>query len=325
MNYEIIATLGPASNSPQTWQEMLSAGATGFRLNTSHLSLAELVGWLAQLDAFFSDIAARVPVTLDLKGSKWRLGRFPDFTLIEGQRVMLTLADETVLPGCLPVPHVDFFAALGQSDGQIVLNDAKIRLALLSTDEASATAQVIAGGQIAARKGITLPETSFRVERLSETDRAIFERAASFAGVHFAISYLRDAAELALYRRQMPAPAFLIAKLERGLAVAQTAQIARHCDALWLCRGDLGAELGLPGMAAAAAKVIRGAMKLPKPLYLAGQVLEHMTTQPTPTRSEVSCIYDALAAGCRGVVLSDETAVGQYPVEAVAAAAMFRR
>jgi pyruvate kinase len=119
-------------------------------------------------------------------------------------------------------------------------------------------------------------------------------------------------------------PAYLIAKLEREPAVAQAAAIAAHADALWLCRGDLGAEMGLAPMAAAVRRFSAGAGDYAVPVIMAGQVLEHMTGEPTPTRSEVCYLYDTLQSGYSGFVLSDETATGRYPVESVQAAAMFR-
>ena len=181
-------------------------------------------------------------------------------------------------------------------------------------------------------KGITLPGVQFRVELLSSKDRAIFERTRALPGARFAISYVRDAAEMRRYnsllstpeRKPGGAPPYLIAKLERPSALEEVTGICAACDEVWLCRGDLGAEMGLPGMAQAAHVFQSGVRSVSKPALLAGQVFEYMTTHAAPTRSEVCCLYDALQAGYQGVVLSDEAAVGRYPVESVRAAAMFR-
>jgi pyruvate kinase len=116
----------------------------------------------------------------------------------------------------------------------------------------------------------------------------------------------------------------LIAKLERPDAVARASAIARSADELWLCRGDLGAEMGLRDMARAAHELSKDVPSLSVPVMLAGQVLEHMTDHESPTRSEVCSLYDALHAGYCGVVLSDETAIGRFPVESCRAAALFR-
>lgn len=321
MDYEIIATLGPASEAETTWRAMLHAGATAFRLNTSHLSLDRLAAWLERYQACFG--SSPVPLVLDLQGSKWRLGDFSAFELATGQVIRLVFATSADRPGILPVPHADFFRAAHQSSGQMALNDAKILLTLESAGEDGLTARVVRGGEISAHKGITFTALEYRVEALSEKDRAILAATRGLTGVRYAISYIRDAAEMTRYRGLIH-DSYLIAKLERGPAIAEARQVAGYADEVWLCRGDLGAELGLKEMAAAVAQISAQVRDLNVPSMMAGQVLEHMTTHPTPTRSEVCYLHDTLWRGYRGVVLSDETATGRYPVESCLAAAMFR-
>jgi pyruvate kinase len=323
MNYSIVATLGPASSEPVIWQALLASGATGFRLNTSHLTIPELLGWLERLAPFTRIAAPAVVIVLDLQGSKWRLGRFPAEALAEGQVVELVCAETSPTARVLPVPHPDFFQAAPLSSGEIVLNDAKIRLALEMAGETRLTARVVQGGEIAARKGITYTASPHRQERLSEQDREILVQTRGIENLQYAISYVRDGLEMAHYRAGMD-ELKLIAKLERRPALEDVVEIARLADEVWLCRGDLGAELGFRGMAEAAARLSRMVGKLDAPALLAGQVLEHMTGCATPTRSEISCIYNALEQGYQGVVLSDETAIGRYPVESCRAAALFR-
>lgn len=323
MNYEIYVTLGPATAAPQLWQRLLDAGATAFRLNTSHLSLNQLAGWLEQIGSYFNGIGKTIPVALDLQGSKWRLGDFAPYNLVPGQQILFRHGETAAGQHILPVPHADFFQAVPQSNGEITLNDAKIHLTVLSAARDEVVAQVKTGGLISPHKGISLPGTTFRIEQLSEKDRQIIRQTRELSFIRYAISYVRDKAEMARYRSWMDG-SYLIAKLERQPAVDEPAAIAAYADECWLCRGDLGAELGLPGMAAAAHRLNRQAAALGVPFYLAGQVLEHMAEHENPTRSEITAIYDALACGCRGLVLSDETAVGKFPVEACQAAAMFR-
>ena len=323
MDYEIVATLGPSSASPDVWQRLLAAGATAFRLNTSHLSLPELHAWLDGLGAFFDAREAQTALVLDLQGSKWRLGTFPTATLVAGQEVELVLGETSRSGLALPVPHADFFRAAQASSGEIVLNDAKIRLALEEAGEQLLLARVLLGGEISSRKGITYTDSAYRQEQLNEIDRAILAQTSGLDCVRYAISYVRDALEMERYRAQLGGRR-LIAKLERAPALREALLIARLVDEVWLCRGDLGAELGLRGMAEAAASFAEQAPGLAAPALLAGQVLEHMTHNPTPTRSEVCYLYEALQKGFRGVVLSDETAVGEYPIESCQAAAMFK-
>jgi pyruvate kinase len=318
--YQIIATLGPATPDETAWAGLLEAGASGFRLNTSHLTLAQLDDWLTRLAGFYQ--RQPVSVTLDLQGSKWRLGKFAPFMLTAGQTVELILVDHTNQPNTLPVPHADFFHAASASNGEIVLNDAKSRLQLEAVAANHLAARVILPGEISPHKGIIFAAADFRVEGISEKDQAILRQTDGLGFVRYAISYVKDAIEMATYRQRCPGK-HLVAKLERQPAVDEAAAMAAFADELWLCRGDLGAELGLPGMAAAAYQFARQVRGLPVPALLAGQVLEHLTSHPTPTRTEVCALYDALQHGYAGVVLSDETAIGQHPLEAVRAASLF--
>lgn len=324
MDYQIIATLGPSSDGEPTWQAMLAAGTTGFRLNTSHLSLPQLEAWIERLGAFLATQDPPPPTVLDLQGSKWRLGQFPECTLADGQRVTLVCAVSADRPNVLPVPHPDFFRAAPMSSGEIVLNDAKLRLALESQGLDALSARVTAGGAILSRKGITYTASTYRQESLGEMDRAVLRHTQHLVGIRYALSYVKDALEMAHYRTQIGRSLYLIAKLERRPAVDEAAQVAESADELWLCRGDLGAELGPKDMAAAVHRFSERVSTMPVPVLLAGQVFEHMTDHAAPTRSEVCAVYDALMRGYRGFVLSDETAIGRDPVESCRMAALFR-
>jgi pyruvate kinase len=303
---------------------MLDAGVTAFRLNTSHLTLAQLQQWLAQLTPFLMARNPAPPLVLDLQGSKWRLGEFPTRTFEAGEPIDLVYAATSDRPTALPVPHLDFFQAAPVSSSEIVLNDAKIKLVREAIGAESIRARVITGGELSARKGITFTTSDYRQENLSDKDRAILAQTRQLPFVRYAISYIRDAEELRKYRTHFGEAAYLIAKLERQPAIDETTQIAEIADELWVCRGDLGAELGLRAMAEAVRRFSNTIGDLIIPAFMAGQVLEHMTAQPTPTRSEVCYLHDVLLDGYRGVVLSDETAIGRYPIESCRIAAMFR-
>ncbi len=324
MKYDIIATLGPVSREEEIWAAMASAGATAFRLNTSHLSLPELEIWLERLEHWQASRGERLPLALDLQGSKWRVGQFAAFELAAGQPVELVFGEASDRAGVLPVPHADFFKAAQVSSGELALNDAKIRLRVEQHAPDSIRARVLSGGQISAHKGITYTASEYRVEAISAKDQAIVEMARGILDLRFALSYVKDGPEMAKYRQRFGAGAYLAAKLERAPALADAAAIAGQADELWLCRGDLGAEVGLPAMAQAVARFNKQVRGWSKPVLMAGQVLEHMVAQPAPTRSEVCYLYDTLARGYSGFVLSDEAAIGSYPVEACRTAAMFK-
>jgi pyruvate kinase len=261
---------------------------------------------------------------LDLQGSKWRLGQIAPLELVEGQTIELVLAPSSDQPNRLPVPHADFFQAAFLSSPELRLNDAKIHLRVETIAEEHLRVRVTRGGPLSSYKGITYLESDFRSEALSEKDQEIIRQTKALPGIRYAISYLRDAAEMHRYRTLLGMQADLIAKLERTPAMAEAERIAAEANELWVCRGDLGAELGLPGMARAVYALSVRVRELSCPVMMAGQVLEHMTTASAPTRAEVCAMHDALALGFSGLVLSDETAIGRHPLEACRAAAMFR-
>jgi len=320
MNYELIATLGPSSSSEALWQALLSAGATALRLNTSHLSLEQLEAWLEKLERFISRLDTPPALVLDLQGSKWRLGQLAARQLADGEIIDLVHGTETALDGALPVPHADFFQAAEGSNGEVVLNDARVRLAVENSTSDRIRARVTLGGPISSHKGITFSASDFRTEALSEKDQAILRLTRGKASIRYAISYVKDAVEMSRYRALCGESAYLAAKLERQPALEQAQQIAETADEVWLCRGDLGAELGQVGMAEAVYRFSAQLNAIALPVYLAGQVLEHMVEHPTPTRSEVCYLYEALQKGYAGVILSDETAVGRFPLESCRAA-----
>jgi pyruvate kinase len=317
---QIIATLGPACSNPEMWVAMLEAGATSFRLNTSHLSREDLQRWLERLDNFRSQW--NVTVVLDLQGSKWRLGQFEEREASAGEQVMLVLGKHAQSGG-IPVPHADFFLAITQSSGEVVLNDAKVRLQIEDSNAERAMARVVQGGPLAPRKGITLSQTDYRSERLSEKDQSIYRQTSGLDWARYALSYVKDGQEMAQYRWLLEDRGDLIAKLEREPALRDVAGIETQAGELWVCRGDLGAVLGLLGMAEAVHHLTQTLRERRVPVLMAGQVLEHMVISAAPTRSEVCYIFDSIRSGYSGMVLSDETAVGKFPVESCAAAAQF--
>ena len=343
---ELIATLGPATATTATKAAMLHAGATSFRINTSHLTPTEVDTQLDELAELFGRRSP--PVILDLQGSKWRLGDISPRELHAGETVRLFLAgpwygSDSVRPGAtngdddatgLPVPHPDLFAAAAEMGrgAELRLNDARVSLRLTESRAEELFCVVERGGSVSARKGVSLPGSSFRKERLLDKDREILRRTGHRAGVSYAVSYVRDAAELWRLTEALrsevgveggPTESRIIAKVERPEAVADIYGVGALCNELWICRGDLGAEVGLREMARLVHETTAALGELDAPAIMAGQVLEHMSGHPTPTRSELCHLYDLFAAGYAGVVLSDETAVGNYPVESCHAAAMF--
>lgn len=196
-------------------------------------------------------------------------------------------------------------------------------MALISLTQKEVQTRVIRAGTISSRKGITLSPSGFRIEAFSLKDASII-MATRRSGVRYEISYVKDAAEMQIYRALLGPSEYLIAKLERLSSMLEPDQIAKYANELWVCRGDLGAELGLLTLAQKTYEFSKSIASIPVPVYLASQVLEHMTNYPDPTRSEICYLYSALADGFKGLVLSDETAIGRYPVESCKTAALFK-
>lgn len=321
MTYSIVATLGPASKKPEIWEAMADAGVDYFRLNTSFFTIGSLLGWLEKITAFTTQ--RQIQIVLDLQGSKWRLGVFPPFCLEAGESVLFVFGERSEEPGVLPVPHSDFFQAAKTSFGEITLNDGKNRLRVQGMGEDWIRARIIQGGPLTPGKGVHLTASSYRMTQLTEKDQKIVGQFSRIPGIWLAISYVRDAEEMRSYRAILGSETRLIAKLERQPAIYESKEISTYADQLWICRGDLGSELGLSEMAIAVSR-LPAPSEIPIPMLMAGQVLEHMVENPHPTRSEVCYLHDILAHGYAGVVLSDETAMGRYPVETCRVAAMFR-
>jgi pyruvate kinase len=314
---QLIVTLGPASNTPDIWMSMRKAGVQQFRLNTSHLSIGQTMTWLEQLHSRMSR-----PLVLDLQGSKWRLGTLPSLNLNYGDRVELVLKERSDHANQIPVPHQDFFKAARISGKEIVLNDARVIIEIESVSDESIWTRTLQSGPLASHKGITFRETTFRQESLGQKDLQIINLTKNMTNIRYAISYIRDAKELDRVRHAFGKNSYVIAKLERQSALDEAREIARLSNELWMCRGDLGAELGMLSMARALYHFNDHICDYSIPVMLAGQVFEHLTHHSTPTRSEICYCYDAIRKGYRGVVLSDETAIGRDPVNSCQTAAM---
>jgi pyruvate kinase len=318
-SYEVVATLGPATASPEHAVELVRAGATALRLNSSHIAPDRLREWV---DALLR-VVGGTPIVIDLQGSKWRVGELEPFELAVGSRVEMRLARGPTEREVIPVPHEDFFRAASQSDRSVLMDDARIELGLEVTGTDFATAVVVRPGVLRPRKGITLPSTTFRRERLTEADAEAVRDTQGIALVSYAVSYVKDGTEARRYRSFLGKHG-MVSKLERPSALEDASAIAAVSDCLWLCRGDLGAEMGLAAMAEAVHRFGLSLRASPVPVLLAGQVLEHMTEHPEPTRSEICHLHDILSSGYAGVVLSDETAVGRFPVQSVRVASAWR-
>lgn len=310
----LVATVGPTS-----WglvSELLGAGATALRVNASHVEPRKLAPLLERLRRQSRD----APIVVDLQGAKMRLGSFEERELRSGELVDFAYAALDA-EGELPLPHLELIAASRPGD-TLSCDDGRLRLRVEKVSSARIRVRAENAGTLRPRKGINVVEHPVELSDLSFTDRAFLDEAAGIPGLFWAISFMRDGSEAAWLRRRVP-KARVVGKVERAEAVARLADLAGAVDAVWICRGDLGAQIGLGALARFVAGLSPAA--LPVPVWMAGQVMEHLTRHEDPTRSEVCHLFDLVARGYAGIVLSDETAIGADPVRAVRATAELLR
>jgi pyruvate kinase len=320
----IVATLGPASSTPEAASALRRAGADRVRLNGSHIDVA---GMRQLVRAAAAGGFPPEAVVLDLQGGKSRIaGLRAAEDVIAGQDVLIVPAASTVRPGTealvLPVDRREFVDALRPGD-TVRVDDGRVALEIVETANGRALALTLGAGRISDRKGVALVGREVVLPpRLLDADQALLEAAVGLGLGGLAVSYATDRALLRAARASAGrfgpkgARMELTAKIEQPAAVERLDDIAAGADALWLCRGDLGAEVGLERLPRIQQRVLAWAAGR-IPLYVAGQVLHHMTSSPRPTRSEACHVADLVWSGVAGFVLSDETAQGPHGPGAV--------
>jgi pyruvate kinase len=315
---KILATLGPASENPEMIAKLFEAGADVFRLNMSHLPREKLKERVAMIRAVEAQFGRPIAILADLQGPKLRVGAFEGdgAMLVPGQSFTLD-ADKT--PGTIDrvhLPHPEILSSL-EPGHTILIDDGKLRLRVKSVKQGSATTSVEVAGKISNRKGVSLPDTTIPVAAMTEKDRSDLE-AALDAGVDWiALSFVQRPEDVAEVKKVARGRALVMSKLEKPQAITRLEEIIEISDAVMVARGDLGVEMPLEKVPGIQKRIIRTARRLGKPVVVATQMLESMITSPVPTRAEVSDIATAVYDGADAVMLSAESASGQYPVDAV--------
>jgi pyruvate kinase len=304
---QLVATIGPSSAGLVA--ELAAAGATAFRLNASHLALDQLAAALTAIRHSCPD----APIVVDLQGAKMRIALPCPRDVARGETLTFSPGEDADIR----VPHAELFAQAKVGD-TLSADDGRVRFEVVGIGPAVMEARALDGGRLLPNKGLNVEQHPIRLERLTERDLAACRIAARHAAAALAFSFMIDGTEAGWLRLLSPRSR-VIGKVERREAASRLDLIARRVDAIWICRGDLGAQLGTAELARFVAAL--DPSRLPVPVLMAGQVLEHLTSHPEPTRSEVCHLYDLVARGYAGLVLSDETAIGSDPVHAVSTAA----
>jgi pyruvate kinase len=315
---KIVATLGPASRQPTTIRRLFEAGADVFRINMSHTDHATLAAYVQAIRSVERDLARPIGILVDLQGPKLRLGAMAGggVELATGSTVRIDLEQVPGDARRLCLPYREVFAVL-KPDSQLLIDDGRVRLRIEEAGPESAVARVELGGRLTDRKGVAVPGALLPIAALSAKDRADLDCALALNVDWIALSFVQRPEDVAEVRQIVAGQAGVLAKLEKPTAIDQLDAIIELADALMVARGDLGVELPLEQVPGRQKHIIRAARRAGKPVVVATQMLESMITSATPTRAEVSDVATAVFEGADAVMLSAESAVGKYPVEAV--------
>ena len=347
---KIVATIGPASESPDVLERLIDAGASIFRLNFSHGTTDEHERRLQTIRSVAERKRVCIGVLGDLPGPKIRVGEVPDLDgsggvdLYPGQHVLLDrtidvaeIREETVEDHCervpvFPLTYGDLVDEL-EPGQRVLINDGAVRMLAVGAEPGNKAVRCVVtmGGTVTSRKGINLPETTLRVPALTDRDRELVRWAVAHEIDYLALSFVRSGKEIEELRDLIAAeapdrePIPIIAKIEKPQALSRIDEIAEVSDAIMVARGDLGVEMDIPEVPPAQKRIIAAAGHWGKPCIVATQMLETMIDSPIPTRAEASDVANAIFDRAGAVMLSGETAVGKHPALVVETMARIAR
>ena len=315
---KIVATLGPASRAPDMIERLFEAGVDVFRLNFSHGTHAEHAACLSAIRAAEQRYERPIGVLLDLQGPKLRIGEVENDAaeLQAGSTLRLDMDPAPGNAGRLGLPHPEIFAAL-EKGGILMLDDGRIRLEVTACCAEHADTKVLVGGIVRSHKGVNVPGLMLPIDALTDKDRADLAFGLKLGVDWVAQSFVQSAADVKQLRACLDGQARLMVKIEKPTALNNLKEILQECDGVMLARGDLGVELPPQEVPAMQKLVARRCRQVGKPLIVATHMLDSMVQAPTPTRAEVSDVATAVYDGSDAVMLSAETASGDYPLESV--------
>ncbi|MCH7544057.1 MAG: pyruvate kinase, partial [Proteobacteria bacterium] len=318
-NAKIVVTLGPATSNPQAIEELFHAGADVFRLNFSHGDRKTYADTIGTIRALEKKCDRPIGLLMDLQGPKLRLGEIGGGTvcLEKGTRYRLDLSPEPGDARRAPLPHPEVFAAIKPKQ-ELLIDDGKVRLEVEECGEDFADTRVITGGDISDHKGVNVPNVVLAVEALTEKDRGDLEFALDNGADWVGLSFIQQPEDVAAVRDIVDGRIAIMAKLEKPMAMARLDDIIELSDAVMVARGDLGVEMAPEEVPSLQKRIIRACRLAGKPVIVATQMLDSMVHAPAPTRAEASDVATAVYDGADAVMLSEETATGDYPVESVA-------
>lgn len=318
-NTKIVATVGPASGSREMLRKLFDAGVDMFRLNMSHGTHEEIAERFTLIREIDHERERPIGILADLQGPKLRVGRFAEGreTLSEGQAFRFDLADRPGDATRVTLPHPEIFQAL-EPGARLLVNDGKIRLTVKACDAESADCEVTVGGEISNNKGVNVPDVVLPLAALTQKDRRDLDFVLGLGPDWIALSFVQRPEDVEEARAIIGDRAAIMVKIEKPAGVERFDDILAVSDGVMVARGDLGVELPVSDLPPIQKSLIRRCRRAAKPVIVATQMLESMISSPMPTRAEVSDVANAIYEGTDAVMLSAESAAGQYPVEAVA-------
>jgi pyruvate kinase len=316
---KIIATLGPATSSRERIEILVRTGIDCARLNFSHGTHEQHAESVRILREVQEDVGRPVAIMADLQGPKLRLGNLPEpVVLARGDHVVVVAGDEAP-DGELPIsPAV--IAEVLQPGHEILIDDGLVRLHVETVTEGRARCAVVEGGRVTSHKGVNLPGVPVPIPSLTRKDLDDLDFALEHEADFIALSFVRSAADVRDLRGlidQAGSHAAVVAKVEKAEAVEALDAIIDEADALMVARGDLGVEIGPASVPLLQKRIIQRSLDNGRPVITATQMLESMVHQAEPTRAEASDVANAVLDGTSALMLSQETAIGEYPVAAV--------
>ena len=318
-NVKIVATLGPASNDYEMIRALHEAGADVFRLNMSHGDHDEIRVRHEIIRKIEADLGSPIAILADLQGPKLRVGVFANDDgedLVVGQSFRLDLDDTPGTIDRVQLPHKEIFDAL-EPGAHLLVNDGKIKLRVKDCGRDFADCEVIVGGTISNRKGVNVPDVVLPLAALSEKDRKDLEFVCELGVDWLALSFVQRPADVEEARKLCKGRAAILSKIEKPSAVQAFDDILAVSDGIMVARGDLGVELPVQNVPPIQKQLVRKCRAAAKPVIVATQMLESMIESPMPTRAEVSDVATAIYEGTDAIMLSAESAAGDFPIEAV--------
>ena len=315
---KIVATLGPATGTPERIAGLIDAGANVIRVNASHGTPELRAGWVAAVRRAAEAAGAPVAVLMDLQGPRIRVGDLARPRVLHADEAVVFAPEEASRGDELPTTYEDL-AKDARVGARILLDDGLLSVEVTRIAPPRVEGRVVDGGTLTSHKGMNLPGLQVSAPALTQKDREDVAHAAGLGVDYVALSFVRRADDLAELRGLVPDSVKLVAKIEKAAALDDLERILRASDAVMVARGDLGVELPFEEVPVVQKRLIREANRHGKPVITATQMLESMVHHPRPTRAEASDVANAILDGTDAVMLSAETAVGEYPFDAVRA------